>query len=307
MVKSLLNGAKGLAVVALLTVAVIFPSSASALNLSTTNTLAAQEVGPTGVTLRGQIGPTQPETLYWFEYGPTTAYGTKTPMKTLNTSELSFVKERINKEFTPGTTFHYRMFATDSENTDIGEDKTFVVHTFQAEKSPVHLIGNVAPGTRLRIGTKAGVFECDSAELDEAYLPFPATSFTVWPYLSKCHSGSDPAVGYIYPNKCKYKFNVDQGLAPTTGSIDMVNCSPEMTTNSAYICPGGVLGLPPQNLGPVTYSADGSSWKPGIVATLRDTNISYKCGTTTYNFGTLEATWRIYAWEGATPVGLFVK
>jgi hypothetical protein len=305
MVNSLRSAAKGLVVLGLLAVALILPSTASALNPTFTNTQAAQEVGPTGVTLRGIIGATEPGTTYWFEYGSTTTYGTKTEVKTLNLPyypEVAFPKERLEKAFEPGTTFHFRMIATDNKSTVVGVDKTFVVHTFEAEKSPVVLKGQLAAGTKVRVGTKEGSFECASAELDMGNVTLvAATSFTVNPYLEKCGSGGS------YLHGCQFKYTIGQNQVPTAGTLDLVNCEPEMKSYSGTICGGG-FGIPAQSLGLVTYSTEGSGSSRAIVASVNDTNISYKCGASVYTGGTFEATWKINAFNGAgLGVGLFVK
>jgi hypothetical protein len=313
MVNSLRSVAKGLSVVALLAVAVIFPSTASAVNTFYTNTqpVQTQEVGPTGVTLRGVISNTQVETTYWFEYGPTTAYGTKTPVETLTKKypELTFVKLQLNKEWEPGTTFHFRMIATDSENTDVGDDKTFVTHAITAENPPEYLYGTLATSTKAHIGIYNGEsLDCDSSAV---YAPTAVTlplSFLAEQSLTNCHVGAGPKLP-IAANGCQFQFKISQNVVGTTGAMDIVNCKPEMTLNGySGFCWSGGFQIPSQNGLGVTYSTEGSGSARVLVAKVVTTKLKHSCSGTSYSNGVFEATWRIGAYYGAgTQIGLFVK
>ena len=88
----------------------------------------------TGATLNGQVNPNNDTTDVHFEYGATTAYGqTTTPQRlvldvdsvTLLTNDyrLHAVSAAISG-LTCGTTYHYRVVATNAEGTTPGDDAT---------------------------------------------------------------------------------------------------------------------------------------------------------------------------------------
>src|SRR5438045_2424432 len=59
-------------------------------------TRRATPLGPTGFTPNGAINPKGRPTKYWFEYGPTTAYGSKTPERALPGKLAAHFKEDWN-------------------------------------------------------------------------------------------------------------------------------------------------------------------------------------------------------------------
>ena len=89
-------------------------------------TEAATSITETGATLNGAVNPESEETSYHFEYGKTTSYGTKVPMPDESVgSGTSNVK--VSKPITgleAGTTYHFRLVATNSDGVTDGADHT---------------------------------------------------------------------------------------------------------------------------------------------------------------------------------------
>lgn len=89
----------------------------------------AVKTGPTfGVTettalVAGTIGTTGLATTYRFEYGPTTAYGTKVPIPD-GTVETGFEYQTLSG-LAPTTTYHYRLVGINSKGTTSGVDRVF--------------------------------------------------------------------------------------------------------------------------------------------------------------------------------------
>jgi hypothetical protein len=82
-------------------------------------------VGLTEATLHGEVRPVGVQTKYYFEYGPTTAYGSRTA-ETSAGSGVEFVKvSALLTGLAFGTTYHYRLVATNNRGTTMGEDKKF--------------------------------------------------------------------------------------------------------------------------------------------------------------------------------------
>ncbi len=83
------------------------------------------DVGLTEATLDGEVRPVGVETKYYFEYGTTTAYGSRTTEASAGSGD-EFVKVSAPLAgLALGTSYHYRLVATNSRGTTIGGDKEF--------------------------------------------------------------------------------------------------------------------------------------------------------------------------------------
>lgn len=86
----------------------------------------AIEIGRTGATLTGLVNPNFGPTLYRFEYGTSTEYGSQTPAG--GPIGEDNVDHSVSTEVTgliPGTTYHFRVVAINFAGTDVGPDRTF--------------------------------------------------------------------------------------------------------------------------------------------------------------------------------------
>jgi hypothetical protein len=92
-------------------------------------TLPATNVETTTATLNGSLNPDGYETKYYFEYGKTTGYGQQAPLEPgeevgTTASEEVPLSQNIG-ELEPGTTYHYRIVASNLTGKTIGSDQTF--------------------------------------------------------------------------------------------------------------------------------------------------------------------------------------
>jgi DNA-binding beta-propeller fold protein YncE len=88
---------------------------------------AATSIKVTEATLNANINPEGNATSYYFEYGPTTSYGTKIPT---TAKEAGSGTENVKVSQTPtglesSSTYHFRVVASSSEGTFYGEDVKF--------------------------------------------------------------------------------------------------------------------------------------------------------------------------------------
>jgi streptogramin lyase len=91
--------------------------------LATTSLASAIKV--TAATLNGTVTPGDLETVYHFEYGPTTSYGTKTPeIKAGSGGETLEESMRITG-LKAGSAYHMRIVAKNSAGTTGGTDEVF--------------------------------------------------------------------------------------------------------------------------------------------------------------------------------------
>ncbi len=75
--------------------------------------------------LTASITPNGAATTVQFEYGPTPAYGTTTPLQNAGAGNSSVVLTAPVGNLTPNTLYHYRVVATNSQGTTAGSDGTF--------------------------------------------------------------------------------------------------------------------------------------------------------------------------------------
>lgn len=88
----------------------------------------ASQVFNTRASLGGWIQPAGIETKYWFEYGPTEAYGTRTEEASAGSGDV-FEGVSIHLEnLEPGTVYHFRLVATNAHGTTFGRDSEFETH-----------------------------------------------------------------------------------------------------------------------------------------------------------------------------------
>jgi VCBS repeat protein len=89
------------------------------------STAPVGEINGPYVTLTGSI-VSQGKGIFYFQYGKTLAYGSATPALELK-SEFTPQLVAASVPLTPGTTYHYRLVATNLAGTVFGRDQTFTV------------------------------------------------------------------------------------------------------------------------------------------------------------------------------------
>ena len=88
-------------------------------------TQPATAVSLTGATLNGTVNPAGDATTYHFEYGTTTTYGTSTVAQSAGSDAAPHPESAPISGLQPGSTYHYRIVATNSSGTAAGPDATF--------------------------------------------------------------------------------------------------------------------------------------------------------------------------------------
>lgn len=92
------------------------------------DTASATDVSETSAVLNGNINPMGLGTTYHFEYGETMAYGSRVPVSieaTAGNGRLAKSFSRTVTGLSPGTTYHFRLVASNSLGTTEGSDRTF--------------------------------------------------------------------------------------------------------------------------------------------------------------------------------------
>jgi hypothetical protein len=80
-------------------------------------------------TLVGSVSPNNQATTYYFQYGPTDAYGLQTAAKVVPIGTVPVAVSQIIPGLAPGTVFHYRLVAYHgSTSISYGADETFLTY-----------------------------------------------------------------------------------------------------------------------------------------------------------------------------------
>jgi hypothetical protein len=88
-------------------------------------TKPASGVGDTSATLHGTVAPNGQATTVVFEYGTSTGYGAKTAAKNAGSGTSTANSSASVSGLSGGTTYHFRIVATNAAGTSTGTDQTF--------------------------------------------------------------------------------------------------------------------------------------------------------------------------------------
>jgi hypothetical protein len=113
------------AVVAALAFALTLPATAAAATKPGVSTLAASQVTITTATLRGKVNPHGAATTYFFQYGTTVAYGSRTPDAAAGAGTTAVGATAAIAGLGPNTRYHFRLVARNSAGTTVSGDRTF--------------------------------------------------------------------------------------------------------------------------------------------------------------------------------------
>jgi hypothetical protein len=98
---------------------------ASAAGSPSITTGPATKISNTTAVLNGTINPNGHATLYDFSYGPTTAYGATSALHKVKSGTKPVAITTTVTGLTPGTTYHYRLNASNAGGAVAGPDRMF--------------------------------------------------------------------------------------------------------------------------------------------------------------------------------------
>jgi hypothetical protein len=131
------------------------PASALAPTIAAT---WSENVVRTEAVLKAEINPEGEATTYHFEWGTTTSYGNESPETAAGSDSSLHQVSALLDELQPGTTYHYRVVATNGSAVNEGPDR--VLHTYEA----------FAPNTNcanqaFRVGASTNLPDCRAYEM----------------------------------------------------------------------------------------------------------------------------------------------
>lgn len=149
---------KSLLVVAILAAFLSITTSALAAAPAAT-TGAANNITQTSVKLHGSLKPNNEATTWHFEFGTTTAYGSSTQEQgTIAAGSGTTAVTTDVGGLSAGTTYHYRLVATNASGSVAGRDRTFTTRpavSISASRNPV-LFGSQVTLSGTVFGSAAG-------------------------------------------------------------------------------------------------------------------------------------------------------
>ena len=108
---------------ALLAAGIVAGEASAAMPTAITGSVSA--VGGTSATLNGSVNPGGTATDWWFEYGTSASYGSKSATTAAGSGSANVAVSSTPTGLAPGTTYHYRLVAKNSFGTANGGDGLF--------------------------------------------------------------------------------------------------------------------------------------------------------------------------------------
>jgi hypothetical protein len=163
--------------VAVVAVAALFASPAvAAVTPPTVTTGAATSLTYSSATLTGSVNPRGLSTLVYFQIGTTNKYGAQSAPQEIPAGGAAVPVAISFPGLTAGTTYHYRIVATNSSGTTLGRDRTLTTPkiplslAITATPSPVQFDGFVTVEGTLSGTGNAGA----PVQLQQALFPYTA-------------------------------------------------------------------------------------------------------------------------------------
>lgn len=122
--RSLAVRRRGLAIGATMLVVLALPAAAHAFGAPKASTGGAREVGYATATLTGSVNPNSTDTSYYFQYGPTKAYGFQTGIADAGRGSGNVAIRLQISGLQPITVYHYRLVAVNEHGVATGGDNT---------------------------------------------------------------------------------------------------------------------------------------------------------------------------------------
>jgi subtilisin family serine protease/uncharacterized protein (DUF779 family) len=175
-------------------------------------TAPATNVTPESATLNGTVNPLGVKTTYWFEYGPTTSYGTSVPVaaKEIGSGTKAVTVSEAIAGLKPSTVYHYRLVANSGGEKYAGQDEMLDTSpSFRAKEAPATITAKQIPSEvsqKLRITVPGNSpFTCNTAGFTTEMKTTSSPTLTVNPTFGGCTFLGQPAT--IEMRGCAFVLN----------------------------------------------------------------------------------------------------
>jgi len=209
-------------------------ATAATLAAPTAFTGTVSAVGGTTATLNGIVNPGGLATDWWFEYGTTTSYGSKTETTAAGSGSANVSVSKSLNGLTPATTYHYRLVAKSADGTTNGADGLFTT------ASPPTAVTGTASGVGPTGATVGGTVN-PNGQPTTWYVEYgTSTSYGSKTAAQDAGSGTtsktvSTALSGLSAGKTYHFRLVAQSSAGTTNGLDatFVTAEPPVATTSA--------------------------------------------------------------------------
>ena len=110
----------------------------------TATTNDESDITASSATLNARINPENLATIYFFEYGTTTAYGNQVPIapESIGSGTANILVEQPISGLSKSTTYHYRVVAENAAGKSVGKDRTFKLEPPKAITDAATAVGS---------------------------------------------------------------------------------------------------------------------------------------------------------------------
>ena len=173
-------------IVGMLVAATLVQGAAAAAPTAITGSVSA--VGGTSATVNGTVNPGGVATDWWFEYGTSTSYGSKTATTAAGSGSANVSVSKALSGLSPATTYHYRLVAKNATATTNGGDGLFTT------ASPPVVVTSPATGVGPTTATLGGTVN-PNGEPTTWYVEYgTSTSYGTKTAVTDAGSGTVPKV-----------------------------------------------------------------------------------------------------------------
>jgi hypothetical protein len=235
----------------------------------------ASSIAPTTATLQGTVTPNGLSTSWWFEYGTSTGYGSKTSSHSAGSGAAPRSASLGIKSLRAGTIYHFRLVAQNSRGRVAGADRTF--STVGAPLSQTGPPQSVGPDTAVLTGTLATKgrattwwFEYGpSTRYGKSSATKSASSSTAAQPVNAQITGLVPVTTYHYRLVTKSDAGTTRGadVAFTTLGVTIVAASRETVFGSRVLL-SGLVPTHQANEQVIVYAQPYGEGSPRSVATV---------------------------------------
>jgi hypothetical protein len=145
-------------------------------------------VADTGAVLEGTVNPNGTATHYFFEWGPSTAYGASGPSQLAGSGVKPLAVHIYASRLLSRTTYHYRLVAVNAVGTVAGADATFTT----TGSSPPQVSTGPATQIGTTFATANGSINPEGAPTTWAVQYGPTKSYGVETFARSLPSGGSP-------------------------------------------------------------------------------------------------------------------
>jgi phosphodiesterase/alkaline phosphatase D-like protein len=119
----------------------------------TATTTMATALSSSAATLNGSVNPEGVPTTYYFQYGTTAAYGSKTATQSAGSASTAQAAAANASGLQASTTYHYRLVAVSAGGTVVGGDNTFATSKLPVPVPDTGVVTGVTTATAVLGGT----------------------------------------------------------------------------------------------------------------------------------------------------------